>query len=215
MIQFSEYFCLPNSSIEIVNCVPHNEAMRLVALLALWVAVACQAITIDGHVVGVADGDTITVLDGANRQHKIRLAGIDAPEKSQPFGHCSKESLSDLVFSKTVTVEIEKVDRYGRQVGKVLVDGADANLAQVQWGLRGITKPMSESSLQGIARHIPMQRLRQRPRDWVYGQMRIRCHPGSFAIRRSDSLVSSLAMIGIGRLPRKTTAKLPQFLSIS
>jgi endonuclease YncB( thermonuclease family) len=109
--------------------------MRLVALFVLWFSFACQAATIDGRVVGVADGDTITVLDGANRQHKIRLAGIDAPEKSQPFGHRSKESLSGLVLSKTVTVETAKVDRYGRQVGKVLVNGADANLAQVQRGL--------------------------------------------------------------------------------
>ena len=113
----------------------HNFSIRLVALFVLWFAFACQATSIDGRVVGVADGDTITVLDGANRQHKIRLAGIDAPEKSQPFGHRSRESLSDLVFSKTVTVETDKVDRYGRQVGKVLVDGADANLAQVQRGL--------------------------------------------------------------------------------
>jgi endonuclease YncB( thermonuclease family) len=96
--------------------------MRVVALFVLWVAFACQAASIDGRVVGVADGGTTRVLDGANRQHKIRLAGIDAPEKSQPFGHRSKDSLSDLVFSKTVIVETEKVDRYGRQVGKVLVD---------------------------------------------------------------------------------------------
>ncbi len=83
---------------------------------------------------GVADGDTITVLDTDKVQHKIRLAGIDAPEKKQPFGNRSKESLSDLVFSKTVTVDTGKTDRYGREVGKVLIDGIDANLVQVQRG---------------------------------------------------------------------------------
>ena len=83
---------------------------------------------------GVSDGDTVTVLDTEDVQHKIRLAGIDAPEKSQPFGQRSKESLSELVFSKAVTVETGKNDRYGREVGKVLVGCVDANLAQVRKG---------------------------------------------------------------------------------
>jgi endonuclease YncB( thermonuclease family) len=94
-----------------------------------------DADALTGKVVGVADGDTITVLDDTNTQHKIRLSGIDAPEKKQPFGQRSKQSLSDLVFSKTVTVETGKTDRYGREVGKVLVDGLDANLEQVKRGM--------------------------------------------------------------------------------
>lgn len=101
---------------------------------ALLLALGCDAATIAGRVVGVSDGDTITVLDADKTQHKIRLAGIDAPEKKQPFGQRSKESLSELVFSKNVTVETDKRDRYGREVGKVLVDGLDANLEQVQRG---------------------------------------------------------------------------------
>jgi endonuclease YncB( thermonuclease family) len=109
-------------------------AIRLLAVLLLSLGILCQAATIAGRVVGVSDGDTVTVLDAENVQHKIRLAGIDAPEKSQPFGHRSKESLSDLVFFKAVTVETSKIDRYGREVGKVLVGGVDANLAQVQRG---------------------------------------------------------------------------------
>ena len=68
-------------------------------------------------------------------QHKIRLGGIDAPEKAQPYGQKSKQSLSDIVFSKTVMVETGKTDRYGREVGKVLVDGVDANLEQIKLGL--------------------------------------------------------------------------------
>lgn len=94
----------------------------------------CHAATIEGRVVGVADGDTITVLDSDNTQHKIRLSGIDAPEKKQPFGNRSKDSLSAMVFDKTVTVETDKKDRYGRDVGKVQVKGVDANLVQVQRG---------------------------------------------------------------------------------
>jgi endonuclease YncB( thermonuclease family) len=85
--------------------------MKLPGLIALLFGLACNAATIEGRVVRLADGDTITVLDSTNTQHKIRLSGIDAPEKSQPFGNRSKESLSDLVFSKTVTVDTGKRDR--------------------------------------------------------------------------------------------------------
>ena len=75
--------------------------------------------------VGVADGDTITVLDANNQQHKIRLGGIDAPEKAQPFGQRSKEHLSRLVFNKEVWVDWTKQDRYSRIVGKVWVQPSD------------------------------------------------------------------------------------------
>ena len=103
--------------------------------MALALAGSVIAETITGQVVGVVDGDTITVLDAEKVQHKIRLAGIDAPEKKQAFGNRSKESLSDMVFDKTVNVETEKRDRYGRQIGKVLVDGRDVNLVQVERGM--------------------------------------------------------------------------------
>lgn len=93
-----------------------------------------QAAILEGRVVGVADGDTITILDNTNTQYKIRLAGIDAPEKKQPFGNVSKKALSDMVYGKQVTVDYNKQDRYGRTVGKVLVDGVDANLEQVKRG---------------------------------------------------------------------------------
>ncbi len=111
-------------------------ALRQV-ITAMLLALVCtaNAETITGRVVGVADGDTITVLDADKVQHKIRLSGIDAPEKKQPFGNRSKESLSELAFDKTVNVETEKRDRYGRQIGKVLVNGRDVNLVQVERGM--------------------------------------------------------------------------------
>jgi endonuclease YncB( thermonuclease family) len=96
-----------------------------------------------GRVVGVSDGDTITVLDSDKRQHKVRLTGIDAPEKSQPFGEASKKNLSRLVYLKDVRVESHKQDRYGRILGKVWVQPEDclkcgltldANLAQLTVG---------------------------------------------------------------------------------
>lgn len=96
----------------------------------LWAGQAFTG-TVAGQVVGVTDGDTITVLDDQRTQHKIRLAGIDAPEKAQAFGQRSKEHLSSLVFGKQVTVEAAKQDRYRRTVGKVIIDGRDANLSMV------------------------------------------------------------------------------------
>lgn len=106
-----------------------------VACLLVAFAFTVDAEVVIGRVVGVADGDTLTVLDVDQVQHKIRLAGIDAPEKKQPFGSRSKESLSELAFDKTVEVETSKRDRYGRQIGKVLVNGRDVNLVQVKRGM--------------------------------------------------------------------------------
>lgn len=106
-------------------------AVGVLAALPFW---ACSA-TLQGLVVGISDGDTITVLDDSKTPHKVRLSGIDAPEKKQAFGSVSKGHLSDLVYKRMVLVEYQKEDRYGRIVGKVTVDGVDANLAQVRAGL--------------------------------------------------------------------------------
>lgn len=101
----------------------------------LFLALKGHAELIHGRVVAVADGDTVTVLDAGHVQHKIRLAGIDAPEKDQSFGQRSKQSLSDLVFNRNVVVETEKRDRYGREVGKILVGDQDVNLEQIRRGM--------------------------------------------------------------------------------
>lgn len=107
----------------------------IMCTLALTVVSGAWAQKLSGRVVGVTDGDTITLLDERNVQHKIRLAGIDAPERKQPFGQRSKEELSELVAGKSVEVETEKLDRYGRTVGKVIAGGRDANLTMVMSGL--------------------------------------------------------------------------------
>ena len=91
--------------------------------------------TFTGRVVRIADGDTVTVLDATNTQHRIRLQGIDAPESHQAFGTQSKKNLSNLIFDQDVTVEYEKTDQYGRIVGKILFDGKDINLEQVKAGM--------------------------------------------------------------------------------
>lgn len=107
----------------------------MLAAAMLVFANTSTADTLRGRVVGVADGDTVTVLDNTNTQWKIRLMGIDAPEKKMPFGQKSKENISALVFNKQVAVEFNKRDKYGRTVGKIMVDGTDANLEQVKAGM--------------------------------------------------------------------------------
>jgi endonuclease YncB( thermonuclease family) len=87
------------------------------------------------RVVGVTDGDTITVLAPRNEQYTIRLAGIDAPEHNQAFGQRSKQNLSRLVFGKNVALDCLKEESYGRLICKVIADGSDADLAQVRDGL--------------------------------------------------------------------------------
>jgi endonuclease YncB( thermonuclease family) len=83
--------------------------------------------SIIGRVVGVSDGDTIKVLDADNKQHKIRLYGIDAPEKAQDFGQAAKKRLSQYIFDKHVSVDIKNTDRYGRIVGVVYFEGSIEN----------------------------------------------------------------------------------------
>jgi endonuclease YncB( thermonuclease family) len=112
-----------------------NFIRSITAATLVMAAFSLNAQTITGKVVSVADGDTITVLDSERTQHKIRLAGIDAPERKQPFGQRAREHLSSMVAGRVVSVPAEKQDRYGRTVGVVLVEGRDANLAMITAGL--------------------------------------------------------------------------------
>jgi endonuclease YncB( thermonuclease family) len=98
---------------------------RLSPALLLLAALPASGDVLEGRVVRVADGDTLTVLVG-ERPERVRLAGIDAPEKGQPFGERSKEGLSRLTFGKEVRVDWQKHDRYGRVVGKIWAPAPDA-----------------------------------------------------------------------------------------
>ncbi len=110
-----------------------------------------------GRVVKVSDGDTITILETsggtrsvasaapggtrsvASATHKIRLQGIDAPEKKQAFGKASRKFLAGLVANREVRVAWSKRDRYQRILGTVFVDGKDANLEMLKAGMaRGL-----------------------------------------------------------------------------
>lgn len=115
---------------------PSNRIRVLFTATVLAVAaVPVWAETLTGRVVGVTDGDTVKVLTAEKVEERVRLSGVDAPEKAQPFGQVSKMHLSDQVFGQTVTVEWDKRDRYRRIVGRVMVGGVDANLGQITAGL--------------------------------------------------------------------------------
>ena len=105
----------------------------LIAICSLVLALSTEASELTGKVVSVSDGDTLRVL-ADDQQIKIRLGGIDAPGSDQPFGQASKRYLAEAVAGQPVVVEFEKKDRYGRVIGKVLLDGADMSLRQVEAG---------------------------------------------------------------------------------
>lgn len=114
----------------------------MIVVLATFVRVAAaegdlqtEVAPYAAHVVAVTDGDTVRVIDVNQRQHKVRLQGIDAPEKSQPYGRRAKASLIELVAQKDVWVDTHKHDRYGREVGRILLEGRDIDLEQLRRGL--------------------------------------------------------------------------------
>jgi len=111
-----------------INC---KSSLRLTLAAAIFLSAAHA----HAHqVIGIADGDTMTLLVD-KKPLKIRLANIDAPEKKQPFGQRSRQSLSDLCWEKDATYQVQDIDRYGRTVAVVTCDGVEANRAQVERGL--------------------------------------------------------------------------------
>jgi micrococcal nuclease len=113
----------------------HTHSLFLAAGTLLWGLSASAQEEFSGKVVGVTDGDTIKVLR-LGRQVRVRLYGIDCPEKKQAFGNRAKRYTSDLVFAKTVTVKVKDIDRYQRIVGEVILpDGRNLNQELVRAGL--------------------------------------------------------------------------------
>lgn len=133
-------------------------ALSIVFLILLLptIGTAATAETIIGKVVGVHDGDTLTLLDDSKTQIKIRLAEIDAPESRQPYGSRAKQELSGLVFGRPAAVQVQDIDRYGRTVGRVTVDDVDVNAEMVRrgaaWVYRKYAKDQSLFTIEEQAR---------------------------------------------------------------
>ncbi len=97
-------------------------------------------------VVGISDGDTFTLLEEATKANvKVRLYGIDAPEKRQPYGERAKQFASDLCFRKNVNLNVVNKDRYGRSVAYIyLEDGTNVNYELVKAGMAWHYKQFSK-----------------------------------------------------------------------
>ena len=111
---------------------------------------------ITGRVIAVADGDTVTVLDQNNQQHKIRLAAIDTPERGQPFGQAARDAIGTLCYNRFVTVRVQESDRYGRLIGWINADGQSINHRLVRdgmaWHYRQYDKSAALDELENEAR---------------------------------------------------------------
>lgn len=128
----------------------------LTALLTLTLLSNTHATELRGKVVKASDGDTVTVLDADNVQHKVRLNAIDAPEKGQAFGSKSRDALADKIAGQQVVVTWSKRDRYGRILGTVCIDDRDINAEMLSdgwaWHYREYSKSKTLQSLEDSAR---------------------------------------------------------------
>jgi endonuclease YncB( thermonuclease family) len=116
--------------------------VQLTLLILLLPLDHTAAAEIGGRVVGITDGDTLTVLMD-RKQIKVRLAEIDTPESGQPYGSRARQALSDLAFGKSARVVEQGKDRYGRTIGRVYVGSVDVNAALVRQGAAWVYRQYS------------------------------------------------------------------------
>lgn len=102
--------------------------------LTIFYTQAVAAAELRGRVVGITDGDTLTLLSTRREEIRIRLSDIDTPERGQPYGDRARQSLSDLAFGRDARIEVRDTDRYGRTVGRVFVGMVDVNAELVRRG---------------------------------------------------------------------------------
>ncbi|EJD3148829.1 thermonuclease family protein [Salmonella enterica] len=110
------------------------KAVRLTLTTVIFAVSLPAWADFNGEVVRVLDGDTIDVLTD-NKQVRVRLVGIDAPEKQQAFGQRARQYLAGLTFRRSIRVVEQETDRYGRTLGVVWIDGQNINAAMVQQGM--------------------------------------------------------------------------------
>lgn len=130
---------------------------RALAAACLWIALCrVEAAELNGRVVGVPDGDSLVVLDERRVQHRVRLAGIDAPENGQRFSNRARDNLGAMVRRQQVVVVWHKRDSYDRLVGVVYLEDRDINLEQIRagyaWWYRAYAQEQSADSRRGYER---------------------------------------------------------------
>lgn len=158
-----------------------KERGRPVTILLLFLSLlSCStyAASFTGKLIKVLDGDTVEVLrDG--KAERIRLAQIDAPEKSQPFGQAAKRYVLDVAALKVVTVDIETIDRYGRAVGEIFLPGGSNLNKQIvgagyAWQYKRYSKDSEYAALEAEARAAKIGLWQDKgpvpPWDWRRGK---------------------------------------------
>jgi micrococcal nuclease len=126
----------------------------LLALVLAFTALG-QGPVVHGRVVGVTDGDTIKVSVAENQLLRTRLAFYDAPEKKQSFGARAKQAMSELLFGKDIELRPHAIDRYGRTVAQVGVDGKDVGEQMLRQGMAWVYDPLHHRGNHGNSEHLP------------------------------------------------------------
>ena len=109
--------------------------LKIVILILLVFQISCGVVSEEYTVKYISDGDTITVTNNkTNKKVKVRLFGIDAPEKTQEYGLESKEYLMSLIKDKVIIIKGKTYDKYGRLLGTIYIDGMNVNEMMVQTG---------------------------------------------------------------------------------
>lgn len=116
-------------------CALRIASLALIASLLAALARPALAERVEGWVSWVDDGDSFIMTQDGGRQARVRIAGIDAPERGQPYSRVARTRLVELIKGRRVSVDAYKADIYGRLVGSVRADGRDVGLAQLEVGL--------------------------------------------------------------------------------
>jgi endonuclease YncB( thermonuclease family) len=149
----------------------------------LYVLIACvhpSSEEVKGKVVKVVDGDTFDILDSGQRVHRIRMNGIDAPEKGQAFGDASKKKLASFCAGKMVKIVKYSTDRNGRWIADSYVDGVSLSAAMVRDGMAWhFVKYTSDSTLARLEKEARTQKRGlwadpQAIATWIYRSKRLR-----------------------------------------
>jgi endonuclease YncB( thermonuclease family) len=119
---------------------------QLIALILLLLSAVASAADITGTVTSVYDGDTLTLLTANKQQVKVRLADIDTPERKQPYGTEARQALQALALNQIAEITVETIDRYGRTVGRVAVNGIDVSAELVRQGAAWVYRQYSHDA---------------------------------------------------------------------
>ena len=126
--------------------------MRLILLITAFIASVCHGEIMEGRVVRIVDGDTLVVLDADKIQHRVRLTGIDTPERGQPFGNRAKQNLARLAGGQGARIDWYKKDRWNRLIGTVWIQSPDTSCQEEECP-KTLDAGMSQIT-QGLAWHF-------------------------------------------------------------